>query len=59
MHYTWEGGEMHTIFLLEDLKGKDQSEELDLDGRIILVWILGKYSGRVWTGFVGTSGGHL
>jgi hypothetical protein len=29
-------------FLLENLKGKDHSEDLGEDGRIILEWILGK-----------------
>jgi hypothetical protein len=33
---------MHTIFSLENLKGRDQSEDLGVDGRIILVWIFGK-----------------
>jgi hypothetical protein len=27
-------------------------EDLDLDGSIILKWILGKYGWRVWTGFI-------
>jgi hypothetical protein len=32
---------MHTGFLSEDLKGGDQSEDRDVDGKIILEWILG------------------
>jgi hypothetical protein len=39
------------------------SEDLDVDGWIILKWILGKQGGKVWTGCiwlrVGTSGGLL
>jgi hypothetical protein len=34
------------------LKGRDHSEDLGVDGRIILEWILGKYGGKVWTGFI-------
>jgi hypothetical protein len=52
-----------TKFRSENLKGKDHSEDLDIDGKIISEWILGKYGGMVWTGFIwlriGTSGGIL
>jgi hypothetical protein len=34
------------------MKGRDHSEDLGVDGRIILEWILGKYGGKVWTGFI-------
>jgi hypothetical protein len=33
---------MHTIFWLEHLKGSDNSEDLGVDGKIILEWIFGK-----------------
>jgi hypothetical protein len=33
---------MHTIFWLENLKGRDHLEDLGADERIILEWILGK-----------------
>jgi hypothetical protein len=33
---------MHTIFWSENLKGRDHSEDLGVDGRIILEWILWK-----------------
>jgi hypothetical protein len=43
------------------VKGRDHSEDLLLDGRIIITLILRKYGGRVWTEFmwlrIGTSGG--
>jgi len=43
--------------------GGDHSEELGVGGRIMLEWILGKLSGKVWTEFIwliiGTSGGML
>jgi hypothetical protein len=32
--------------------GKDHSEDLGVDGRPVLEWILGKDGGRVWTGFI-------
>jgi len=54
---------MHTKFWLENLKGRDHSEDLDVDGRVILQWILQKYGGKLWTGFmwlkIKTSGGLL
>jgi hypothetical protein len=44
---------------LEDLKGRDYLEDLDVDGRIILEWLLKKYVGKLWNGFtwlsIGTS----
>jgi hypothetical protein len=33
---------MCTKFWLESLKGEDHSEDLDVDGKIILKWITGK-----------------
>jgi len=33
---------MHIIFWLENLKGKDHLEDLSVDVKIILEWILGK-----------------
>jgi hypothetical protein len=58
-----EAIKMHTEFWSENLKGRDQSEDLDVDGRITLQWILGKMGGKLWTGYswlrTGTSGGLL
>jgi len=34
--------ETHTMFLLENLKGRDYLEDIGIDGKIILEWILGK-----------------
>jgi len=36
------GREMHTKFWSENLKGRNDPEDLVLDERIILEWILGK-----------------
>jgi hypothetical protein len=41
---------MHTIIWLENLKGRDHSEDLGVDGKIILEWILGEQGEKVWTG---------
>jgi hypothetical protein len=38
---------MHTIFWLDNLKGRVHLDNLGVDGRIILEWILGKQGGRV------------
>jgi hypothetical protein len=44
-------------------EGKNHSEDLGVDGGIILEWILGKYTWRVWSGCIwfriGTSSGLL
>jgi hypothetical protein len=53
--------EMCIEFYLESLKGRDISEDLRIDGRVIIKWILGNWGSKVWIGFVwlvlGTSGG--
>jgi hypothetical protein len=49
--------------LVRNLEGRDHSEDLGVYGKIILKWILGKWGGKVGTGFIwfriGTSGGLL
>jgi len=54
---------MHTEFLLENMKGRDRLEVLDIDGRLILELILKKcgkkmQSGCVWPR-IGSGGGFL
>jgi len=43
---------MHTVFWLENMKGRDLSEDLGVSARIILVWVLGKEGWTVWNGFI-------
>jgi hypothetical protein len=43
---------MHTKFQLESLKGRNHSEDLGIDKRIILKWILGRQGWRVSIGFI-------
>jgi hypothetical protein len=47
MWHAWEIIEMHIIFWFENLKRRDYLEDLGIDGKIILEWILGKEHGRV------------
>jgi hypothetical protein len=55
--------EMHTKLWLENLKGRNHSEDLDVDGGIILESVLGKWDRKVWIGCIchmtGISGGLL
>jgi hypothetical protein len=54
---------MHTKFLLKSLKGRDCLEDVGVDGKIIVEWILGKDSEKMWTEFIWlgiwTTGGFL
>jgi len=42
MLHSLQRWEVLTIFWLKNLKGRDNLEDLDVDGKIILEWILGK-----------------
>jgi len=59
--YGWRGA-VCTGFYWGNLSERDHWEDLDVDGRIILRWIFGKWEG-VETGLswlrIGTDGGHL
>jgi hypothetical protein len=37
---------------LNGLEGRDNSEDLSADGKVILKWVLRKQGERVWTGFI-------
>jgi hypothetical protein len=41
---------MSTKLWSENLKGRDHSEDLGVDGKIILKGISGKLGGKLWTG---------
>jgi len=43
---------MYTKFWSQNLKGINHSEDLGIDGKIILEWIVGKQGGKVWPGFI-------
>jgi hypothetical protein len=43
--------------LLGTLKGRDHLEDLDLDGRLILKWVLEKEDVKLWFGFIWLSVG--
>jgi hypothetical protein len=51
---------MHIILWLKNVRGRKHLENLGVDGRVILEWILGKYGENGWTGRIslriGTSG---
>jgi len=42
----------NTKFWSKNLYGRNKSEELGVNGRVILQRILGEMSGKVWTGFI-------
>jgi len=60
--HTWKRWGMHTKFCSGNLKG-NHSENLGVDERRILGWILEKYGGKAWTGCtwlrIGINGGFL
>jgi hypothetical protein len=39
----------YTKFWLVNIKGTDHSEDIVVDGRIILEWIAGKWGRNLWT----------
>jgi hypothetical protein len=52
MYHVWDRYEMHTKIWSENLKGESHSADSGIDYKIILEWILSKYGGNVWTGFM-------
>jgi hypothetical protein len=50
---------MHTTFWSANLKGRDCSEDVGVDRKIILEWILGKEGGKVWLDSSGSEQGPV
>jgi hypothetical protein len=54
---------MSTEWWSENLKGRNHSEDQDVDRKMILEWILGKSLGKLWIELfclmIGTSSGIL
>jgi hypothetical protein len=40
------------LFWLENMKGRDHLEDVGIDVRIILKWIMKQYGVRLWTCFI-------
>ena len=63
MWEVWLTGEMHTEVWYGDHMGRDHSEDLCLDGRIILKLIFKDLNGDAWTGLLwlrtGTGAGRF
>jgi hypothetical protein len=63
MQHEWGRRGKNIGFWWERKKERYNYEDLDVGGRIILRWIVEKYDGVVWTGFIWlgirTSGAHL
>jgi len=48
----WETGEVHTEFWWGDLREIDHSEDLGVDGRIMIKWIIKNWDAKAWSGLI-------
>jgi hypothetical protein len=46
--------EVHTGFCFENVKESGHFEGIDVDGCIVLKWLLKKCDGQAWSGFCGS-----
>jgi hypothetical protein len=62
LYFSWRRGEMLTVFLLGDPKGRQHWEDLGLRGKV-LRWFLGRYGSMMRSEFfwlrIGYGGGLL
>ena len=63
MWHVWRKGEVCTRFWWGNLRGRDHWGDQDIDGRITLRWVFGKWEGVVGTEWswlrIGTGDGPL
>jgi len=52
MWHVWGTKEIHTGCLWGHLKEREQLEDLEVNKRVILKWILKKEDGRKWPGLI-------
>jgi hypothetical protein len=52
VHVARTRKEIQTKFLSERLNGREHFKDPGVHNKIILEWILGKYGGKIWTGFI-------
>jgi hypothetical protein len=50
MWHIWERGELYTVFWLGNVRERENLEDVDIWGRIILKLMLKKWDGEAWTG---------
>ena len=46
----WDSGKVHREFWSRTVRERDHLEDLDVDGRMILKWILKEVEWATWTG---------
>jgi len=60
---VWRTGDMHTGFWWGRSYGNNHLQDLDIEWRKMLKWVLKKWGGEEWIGLIWpemvTGGGHL